>query len=165
MVRSVVRGGVDLGLELKVDAEFARTAVQEQEQLFAPDAGKSVASRYDALAAIMDSNVIPIGEVATNGLRADRIIGHEVVERIVRQHHAPTERVIRPVSLDHSDVVGGIAQLHADREVEARRTATEARNFHVVPTFSTEDLYDDSFLNYFKVERLGLKCQIPRNSS
>jgi hypothetical protein len=34
--------------------------------------------------------------------------------------------------------VGGIAQLHADREIKARRTAAKARNLHAPPPILLE---------------------------
>ena len=61
---------------------------------------------------------------------AQRIVLGEILERLVGQHHAPAERVVRLVALEHGDVVRAVAQLHADREIKARRAAAEASDLH-----------------------------------
>ena len=53
-----------------------------------------------------------------------------LIELIFGQHHAPSERVIRPVALDDDDVVRGVAQFQGNREIEARRAAAENRCTH-----------------------------------
>jgi hypothetical protein len=61
---------------------------------------------------------------------AQRIVLGKVLERLVGQHHAPAKRVVRLVAFEHGDVVRGVAQLHADRKIKARRAAAEASDLH-----------------------------------
>ena len=131
-------GARHLGLETEIDIQFARALLQQHEQLFARDSGKAMAGRYDLLAAIMNSDVVPISKVGADRIRAQGIVGNDVVECFFGEDDAPAERVIRPVTLEHGDIVGRIAQLHADREIKARRTATEARNLHAPPPILLE---------------------------
>ena len=53
-----------------------------------------------------------------------------VVERLIGQHHAPSEGVERLVALDHHDSVQGILQLHEQTEIKPRRAATYAQYIH-----------------------------------
>src|SRR5690242_1366394 len=104
----------------------------------------------------MDGNVVPIGKVLTNRLRADRIVGGDVVESLVGKHDAPTERVVGPVALEHSDVMRAVAQLDADGRIEPCRAAAETRDLHAdaaLPTPSKMALP----ANYFKLKYLTLK--------
>ena len=128
-----LRGAGDLGLETQLDAEPARALLQQLQQLLARDAGKAVAGGDDLLAAIMHRDVVPIGEMAADFAGAERIVLGEVLEGLVGQHHAPAEGVVRLVALEHGDVVRGVAQLHADREIKARRAAAEASDLHGMP--------------------------------
>src|SRR5207253_2744598 len=72
----------------------------------------------------------PVHELAADRLGADGIAGREVGQRLVRQHHAPAERVVGPVALDHDDRMGRIAPLHEKREVQSGRPAAQTRNAH-----------------------------------
>ncbi len=128
------RGALDLGPEAQVHAECARPLLQQQKQLLAPDAAEAVPGGDDALAAVVDRDVVPIGEVAADRGRADGIIGGKIGERLVGQHHAPAEGVVRPVALVDGNVVRSVAQLHADREIKASRAAAEARDLHALPS-------------------------------
>src|ERR1700692_3874185 len=104
--------------------------LQDLQQLLARDAGKAVAGRDDFLAAIMHRDIVPIGKMAANFAGAQRIVLGEVFERLVGQDHAPVERVVRLVALEHGDVMRAVAQLHADRKIKARRAAAEASDLH-----------------------------------
>jgi hypothetical protein len=132
MRRGKRRDALRLGLEAQLDPEFPCALLQHAQEPPAPDAAEAVPGGESALAAIVHGNVVPIGEVAADRHGADRIVGGDVLQRLLRQDHAPAERVVRAIALDHGDVVGGVAQLGADREIEARRSAAEARNFHEV---------------------------------
>ncbi len=163
-----IRGAVDLGLKAQVHAEGARPLLQQQKQLPAPDAAEAVPGRDDALAAVVDGDVVPIGEVVADRRRADRVIGGEIGERLVGQHHAPAEGVVRPVALVNGDVVRGVAQLHADREIKASRPAAEARDLHSLPSLlSAPETMIEGSPTSFKLECLSLKlfpgmAQAPR---
>ncbi len=152
------RSAFDLGLEAQRHAQRQRPLLQQVQQPLAPDAAEPVAGRDDALAAIVDRDVVPIGEMLADRGCAHGIVGREIVERLIGQHHPPAEGVVGPVALEHRDVVRGVAPLHADREVEARRAAAEARNLHAVPSFSPpRHGIMTPGRRYFKLEDLSLK--------
>ncbi len=131
------RRAFDLGLELQLDAERASPLLQQDQELLASDAAEAMAGRDNALAAIIDGDVVPIGEVRSDRFGTDGIVGGEIGERLVGEHDAPAEGVVGPIALDDGDVMRRIAQLHADREIKARRAATDARNLHATQSFVT----------------------------
>jgi hypothetical protein len=96
-----------------------------------------VTGRHRALALVDHRDVVPVGEVFADPGGAHRVVGGEIVERLVRQNDAPAERVVRPVALETGDLVRRIAALHRDREVEAGRTGAEDSNLHRDPPVST----------------------------
>ncbi len=120
----------------------------------------------------MDGNIVPIGEVFTDGGCALGIISREIVERLVREDHTPAERVICPIALDHDDVMRRIAQLHGDREIEPGRTATQTRDTHEqIPPRPTrcEKSKVGVWIIYFKPKYFDVKmiddsslCTLPR---
>ena len=66
--------------------------------------------RGDDAALEMDVDVVPVREAAL--IRAVWLASsppRRLLERLVGEHHAPAERVVRPVALDHGDAVRGIA--------------------------------------------------------
>jgi hypothetical protein len=50
---------------------------------------------------------------------------------LVAQHHPPTKRVVRAVSLDHSDVVIWVLLFHQQGEIQTSGAATNAQYVHV----------------------------------
>src|SRR5262245_24686991 len=58
------------------------------------------------------------------------IVGAEVVHGLVGEDDAPAERIARLVTLEHDDVMRGIAQFHGDGEDEAGGTAADAGYAH-----------------------------------
>src|SRR5262249_49273306 len=70
------------------------------------------------------------GEGGTDLGGAFRVVGLQVVERLVGQHDAPPEGVVGPVALDHAYPVRRIAPFHRDREIEAGRPAADADDIH-----------------------------------
>src|SRR5262249_29726707 len=121
---------VDLGLEGELDAQVAGAGLQDLQQLLAADAAEAVAARAHRLALEMDLDIVPVGEVGTDLGRALGVVRLQVVQRLLRQHHAPAEGVVRAVALDDADPVRGIAALHRDREIEAGRPAAYADDAH-----------------------------------
>ena len=85
----------------------------------------------DSLLAIMNRDVVPIGEMLADRLRACRIIGSNIVEGFVGEHDAPAERIVGAITLKHGHVVRGIAQFDADRGIKPGRATAEASDFHV----------------------------------
>ena len=119
-----------LGFELQIDAEGAGAILQDIQQAFASDAAKAVAGRGDNRIAIMHRDVVPIDEILADKLRALRIVGVEIVERLVGQHDAPAERIVRPVAFDHNHIVCGIAPFQGNREIQSGRTAPQTYGAH-----------------------------------
>ena len=122
---------VHLGLEAQVDAELAGTVLEQHQELLAADAAEAVAAGDGAGALELHRDVVPVGEVLADRRGADRVVGSEVAERLVRQHHAPAEGVVGLVALEHHHLVGGVAQLHGDGEIEAGRATPEACDAHL----------------------------------
>ena len=122
--------GARLMLEMEVHAELAGALLQDVEQPLAADADEAVAGRADRLAVDMDVDIVPMGELAGDDRARDGIVGHQILDRLVGEDHAPAERVVGPVALEQVDLVRGIAQLHRDREIKPGRPAAEARDAH-----------------------------------
>ena len=113
---------------------------------------------HDALAPDADRDVVPVGEVAVDGGRAHRVVGGEVPQRLVGEDHPPAEGVVGGVALEHRDLVGGVAELEADREVKARGPPAETGDVHGRPSGCRNaggSLRPSR--NYFKPETSSLK--------
>src|SRR5271168_3005774 len=123
---------------MQLRAKIARAFLQQHKEFLARNAGKAVAARYHPLPAIMHRDVVPIGKVRADRRGADRIVDGDVVEGFVGKHHAPSERIIGAVALEYGDIVRGIAQLHADGEIETSRAAAEASDLHGLPPSSSK---------------------------
>ena len=130
VIPAIVLGTAELGFELQVDAQFPRAPLQQDQHLLAPDPGKAMPARHRAHPVMHHRDIVPVGEVIADRLRRLGVVGLHPAQRIVRQHHAPSERVIGAVALHHRHFVRGVAQLHADREIEPRWTAAETDNLH-----------------------------------
>jgi hypothetical protein len=126
-VRVVIR---DVGLEHELDAECFAARLQDVEKALATDAAEPVAARADLAAADVDLDVVPVIERGEDRLGRRGVGFAQVAERLVREHDAPSERVVWPVALDDRDDVRRIALLHQQREVQARRTASDANDVH-----------------------------------
>ena len=131
IVLAIAIGALDLGVELQGDAQFTRAVLKDCEQAFATDAAEAVARRACDSAEVEDGDVVPVHERALDRGRAVGIARLEVGERLVRQHHAPPERIGRPIALDDHDLVIGVAALHRDRKVETGRSPAEAGDAHI----------------------------------
>ena len=123
-------GRVELGLEPQPDAQLAGAPLQEDQHLPPPDPGESVPARDQPLPLVVHGDVVPVGEVVADRLRADGVVSLHVRQRVVRQHHAPAEGVVGAVALDHRDVMGRVTQLHRAGEIQPRRAAPETGNLH-----------------------------------
>ncbi len=98
-----------LGFELQRHAKCAGALLQDVQQPLAPDAAEAVAGRGDDRIPIVHRDIVPIDEIFANEFRAFGVIGLQVAERLVGEHDAPAESVVRPVALDHDHLVRGIA--------------------------------------------------------
>ena len=134
VMRGIGVDGLGLGLELDRHAQFAGATLENPEEPLASDAAEAVAAGDLHRAAVVDGDVVPVGEVVADRLRADRIVAGQILERLVGQHDAPAERVVRLVALDDGDLVRRITRLQRDREIEAPRPASENCCPHEVST-------------------------------
>ncbi len=87
-------------------------------------------ARAHRFAAIVHRDVVPVNERLADERRALRIVGFEVGQRFVGQHHAPAERVVRPIALDDDNLMRGVPPLERDREIEAAGAAAETNRAH-----------------------------------
>ena len=121
---------VHLALEHQLDAQCLGAMLQDVEQVLALDAAEAVAAGGDDAALEMDVDVVPMREAVEDFLLARRIGAFQVAQRLVGEHHAPAERVVGAVALDHGDAVRRIAPFHLDGEIQARRPAADADDPH-----------------------------------
>ncbi len=124
---------LDVGLEYQGDAEFARPLLQDQEQLAARAAAKSVAADPVHRAAEMHGNIIPIGKFLGDAAIALRIVFLEIVERGIGEHHAEAESVVGAVALVHGDLGFRTLLLEQDRRIKPGRSTTDDRDLHGKP--------------------------------
>ena len=119
-----------LGLVPDVDAERTRAPAQDLQQGGARAAAEAVAADAVGGVAEMDLDIVPIGEMADDGAIALAVERLEIVERLVGEHHAEAEGVVRPVALEHREARRRPGLLHQDREIEAGRSAADDVDFH-----------------------------------
>ena len=117
-------------LEADLDPEARGPLLQQLEEPAAPDAAEAVAGGHDPLPPDADRDVVPVGEVAVDGGGAHRVVGGEVLQGFVGEDHPPPEGVAGGVALEHRDLVGRVAELQADREVEPRGAPAETGDVH-----------------------------------
>src|SRR5262249_44214508 len=116
-----------------VDAERMGAAAQDLEQGRARAAAEPVAADAVDSAAEVDLDVVPVGEVAHDRPVGLAVVALERGQRLVGEHHAEAERVVRPVALEHGDARRRPGLLQQDREIEAGRSAAGDVNFHGAP--------------------------------
>ena len=121
---------IGLGLKAQVHPQFAGAFLQQQQQPHPPDAAKTMPGRHRAGVLVDHRDIVPIGKMRVDRLGAFRVVGLEIRQRFIGQHHAPAKGIVRLVALDDGDVMGRIAQFQADREIETGRTSTQAHDFH-----------------------------------
>jgi hypothetical protein len=134
---NVVRVGVrrqvgDLRLVAQRHAERRAALLEDREQRLPGHAREAVAGGGQHLPAVVDVDVVPVGEGAGDRGVSLRVRLAEVVERRVREHDAEAERVLGPVALHDGDVVRGVGVLHEDREVEPRRAPADGDDLHAL---------------------------------
>ena len=125
--RLVVR---HIDLEHQLHPQRQTAVLQDVEQVLAPDAAKAVATGAHTTALEKHLDVVPMVERIANQLAGDRVGRAHVVQRLVRQHHAPAKGVKRLVALGHGDAVRGVLQLHQQREIQTGGTTAYAENIH-----------------------------------
>jgi hypothetical protein len=125
VILAVVLGAPNSVSKRRFDAELAGALLQQISICLRPMPQKPCPVDTVRTPCGPDGDVIPIGEMRADLLRADGSFFCQIVERLVGQHHAPAEGVVGLVALDHGHLVRGIAQLHRDREVKTGRTAAQ----------------------------------------
>ena len=131
-----VRGRIDLGLELHLDAERAGALLQQPQQGHARAAAEAVAADAVHRALEMDLDVVPVGEVVGDRAVALAVVFLERLERLVGEHDAEAERVVRPVALVDGELHLRPGLLRQDREIEPGRAAADHVDFHDAPRWS-----------------------------
>ena len=120
----------DLDLELELHAEVRATPLQEVEERLPGHPREAVPGRGHDRAAVVDLDVVPVGERADDLLVGLAVGLRESLEGRVGEHHAESEGVVRAVPLEDGDVVLGVGLLHERGEVESRRPAADADDLH-----------------------------------
>ena len=122
---------LDLVLEHQLDAEFLAAVLQDVQHLLAADADEAVAAGADLAALEDELDVVPVVEGHLDGLGGLRVPLAHRLHGGVREDHAPAERVVRAVALDHRDLVLGVLLLHQEGEVESSRAAANTDDAHL----------------------------------
>ena len=113
-------------LVVQFDAEFRGAFLQDAEQGPPRDAAETVAAGRDHPTAEMDVDIVPMFEALDDPALRHRVAAAEGRQRLVREHDAPAERVVRPVALMDLDPMRRVGQLHQNGEIEPRRPAADA---------------------------------------
>ena len=128
-----VRVRVHVLLEAEPHTNILATALQNVQQVLASDADEAMPAAADRASLEIELDVVPMHErVFDRACRLDVAAAH-VLERLVREDHAPPERVVRLVPLDDRDVVCRILLLEQQCRVEPSRPATHAHDLHASP--------------------------------
>ena len=135
VVSAIVFRRLEFGFKPHVDAQFAGALLQQHQHGLAPDAGEAMATGHGALAIVNDGDIIPVGKVAADGARTFRIVLLHAGQCVIGQHHPPAKRVVGTISLQHRHLMGGIAQLHRNGEVESGWATAKAKYVHAVRLF------------------------------
>ena len=117
-----------VGLEHQFNPQGAAAVLQDAQQVHAPDAAEAVAGGTHAAALVEDLDVVPVVEGVADQARALGVGHAQVLQRLVRQHHAPAEGVVGPVALDHHHPAAGPLFLQQQAEVQARRATADAQD-------------------------------------
>ena len=131
-IRSAPIDGIvrHVGFETQPDTERGASRLENLQQTLPADAAEAVARRSNRAAAEVDLDVVPVVEGVENlggGLRIGRA---QRRQRLIGEDDAPAERVVGTVALEDGHVVRGVVPLHQQREVQAGRSAADARDTH-----------------------------------
>jgi hypothetical protein len=118
----------------EIDAQVRGPLAQQIEQPLARDPAEAVTGRADGAAAHMDIDVVPVREVARDLLMALGIGAAKVLERRIGEHHAPPERVVRRVPLQHRDRDTGIRASQQQRQIQTCGPTADHHHLHRVPS-------------------------------
>jgi len=85
----------------------------------------------DLAAADVDLDVVPVVERAQDLGGRFRVRRLQVAQRLVGEHDAPAEGVVRAVALHHGNLVRRVMLLHEQREIQSGRSPADAHDVHV----------------------------------
>src|SRR5260370_37976175 len=129
------------------DAECFTSPLQNLEQTKAGDTGEAVAMNRNLFAAMNYIDIVP-GFKVPGDFRVRRFVGRaQIAQRPSGKNHAPTERVIRPVTFVDCDVMRGIGLLHQDGKIHSGRAAADDFDFHERSSFNAAPNLSTPVLN------------------
>ena len=110
--------------------EVAAALLEDLQQPLAAHRGEPVAAAGEHLAAVVDVDVVPAGELPLHRGIHSLVRVLDPAERLVGEHHAEAEGVVGGVALPDGDLVGRV-ELHGEGgEVETARAAADDRDAH-----------------------------------
>ena len=119
-----------IGVEHQLDVQGLAALLQDIEQVLTPNPHKTVAAGANGLALEQQLDIVPMVERLLDLPSRDRVPFAHVLHGCVREHHPPTEGVIRLVALNNRNVMSGIHLLHEQCEIQTSGTTAYADNFH-----------------------------------
>ena len=125
------RVGVALVIVIDCDPKLFGAGRKQVEQLLAADTDEPMPRRAVAFAADVDVDVVPMCEPVTDARRGYRVIGLQIVDRLVGKDDAPAEGHAARIAFEHANLMPRVAQFHRDGEIETRRSRTDAGNLHL----------------------------------
>ena len=94
------------------------------------NAAETVTTGCDGAAMEVDVDIVPMREVVRDALVRLGIGARQTLQCRVREDHAPAERVVGAVALQHYDVVRRIRLLEQQGEIESGRTGADHSDLH-----------------------------------
>ena len=116
---------VRLMLEMLYDAQVRSASLQYVEQPLAADPAEAMAPGPYRHISMTHLDVVPVMEVRDDRVMRLRIHVPEPLHRLVGEHHAPAEGVVRTVALIDLDAGVRMRLLHEDGGVQPCRAAAE----------------------------------------
>jgi hypothetical protein len=113
---------------MNFDPELDRPGGQNFQQPFAAYADKAMPGRADAASLGMDIDIVPMRELIGDDAGRHRVVGHQVLDRLVGEDHSPSESHAAGIALEDMKLVAGVADFHGNGEVEARGPAADDGN-------------------------------------
>ncbi len=117
-------------LKIQLHTQFAAAVVQDVQQRHPRAAAETVAARAHGAALEDHVHVAPVGEAAPDHLVGGPVVGLEGVQRLVGEHDAEAEGVVRTVALVERDVPARPRFLRQQREVQAAGAAADDGDLH-----------------------------------
>ena len=106
----------------------AESALREQRS--ATDTGEPVTARANPMTFDDDVDVVPMGEAVGDRVVGRRVGDAKVLQRLVGEHDAPTERLAGAIALDDGDAVRRVRLRQQHGRVQTRGTTTDDHDAH-----------------------------------